>query len=329
MKKKTPKNSKKTGKKAKEKKENIIVAGIFVVFIVVMIYLIYFVQMLSSDEATVAIVNGNKITRDELDWWYKTSILPEYRDAITKQDFLIWSLIPQEVLLQKAKEENIIATEDEVEKLLGMFIIESGLTLNEFEEDLNSRGITINEIKKSFEVRAIITKLLEEEEVYFSEEGEKSFLRENDLAFQEYLGILINNSKIEILPENIDKLILRSFEATGDDLCGQDRPIMRLYTTSKCEICKESGRLFQDSVIDFIADGSIQARHWSLDTGDNLLTLKKENGVPKEEVALFKKYSPDNLVPTIVLGCKYKHVGKFGIEQEEEFKAILKTLIDG
>ncbi len=74
-------------------------------------------------------------------------------------------------------------------------------------------------------------------------------------------------------------------------------------------------------------DGSIQARHWSLDTGDNLLTLKKENGVPKEEVAIFKKYSPNNRVPTVVLGCKYKHVGKFGIEQEDEFKAIIKTLV--
>lgn len=326
MKKKTPKNSKKTGKKAKEKKENIIVAGIFVIFIAVVISLIYFVQTLSSDEATVAIVNGNKITIDELDWWYETSILSEYRDVITKQDFLMLSLIPQEVLLQKAEEENVKATEDEVEKLLGMFIIENGLTLNEFEEDLNSRGITINEIKKSFEIRAVITKLLEEEEVYFIEEGEKSFLGGNDLAFQEYLNILMNNSKIEIFPENVDKLILRSFEATGDELCDEEQPIVRLYTTSKCEICKESGRLFQDLVINFMADGIIQARHWSLDTGDNLLTLKVENGVPKEEVALFKKYSPDNLVPTIVLGCKYKHVGKFGIEQEEEFKAILKTL---
>lgn len=327
MKKKTPKNSKKTGKKAKEKKENIIVAGIFIVFIAVVISLIYFVQTLSSDEAAVAIVNGNKITIDELDWWYETSILQEYRDVITKQDFLMLSLIPQEVLLQKAKEENVKATEDEVEKLLGLFIIENGLTLNEFEKDLNSRGITINEIKKSFEIRAVITKLLEKEGVYFIEEGEKSFLGKNDLAFQEYLNSLINNSKIEIFPENIDKLILRSFEATGDELCDEEQPIVRLYTTSSCQICKESGILFQDLVINFMADGIIQARHWSLDTGDNLLTLKVENGVPKEEVALFKKYSPDNLVPTIVLGCKYKHVGKFGVEQEEEFKAILKTLI--
>jgi len=73
----------------------------------------------------------------------------------------------------------------------------------------------------------------------------------------------------------------------------------------------------------------IQQAHWSLDDGDNLLTSRKENGVPKKEVDLFKKYSPNNLVPVVVLGCKYKRIGKFGIEEQDEFKAILKILIDG
>ena len=102
---------------------------------------------------------------------------------------------------------------------------------------------------------------------------------------------------------------------------------MRLYTTSFCEVCDESGRLFQDLVIDFIIDESIQARHWSLDSGDNLLTLKEEKGVPEEEVEIFKKYSPKKLVPAIVLGCKYKYVGKFGAEEGDEFKSILKSII--
>lgn len=326
MKKKTPKNSRKGNKKAKEKKEKIIVSGIFVLFIAVVAYLFYFVQMSSSNEDVIASVNGNKITRDELDWWYKTSILPDYRDVITKQDFLMLSLIPQEVLLQKAKEENVKATEDEVEKLLGLFIIENGLTLDGFEEDLNLRGITLDEIKKSFEIRAVITKLLEKENIHL-EEDEESFFDEDDGSFQEYLSSLVNNSDIKIFPENIDKLILKSFEETKGELCDEEQLIVRMYTTSKCEVCKESGRLFQDLVIGHITDGSIQARHWSLDTGDNLLTLKKENGVPKEEAALFKKYSPNNLVPTMVIGCKYKHIGKFGVEQEEEFKDILKTII--
>ena len=326
MKKKTPKYSNKH-KKAKEKQEIAIIVGIFLVFIVVVAYLFYFVNIKSSDDL-VAVVNGNEITMEELDWWYKLSILPEFRDFITKQDFLVLSLIPQEILVQKADEEDVKVDDDEVEKLLGLFIIENGLTLDEFENHLNSRGSTINEIKKSFEVRAIIIKLLGKENIGFVEgESKNLFFDVDDSAFQEYIDNLIDNSDIEIFPENIDKLVLKTFEETNDEVCSEEKPIIRLYTTSFCEVCKESGRMFQDLVTNFMIDESIQARHWSLDTGDNLLTLKKENGVPKEEIAIFKKYSPNNRVPTVVLGCKYKHVGKFGIEQEDEFKAIIKTLV--
>ncbi|MDP6600632.1 MAG: hypothetical protein QF798_04310 [Candidatus Woesearchaeota archaeon] len=326
MKKKTPKYSNKH-KKAKEKQEIAIIVGIFLVFIVVVAYLFYFVNIKSSDDL-VAVVNGNEITMEELDWWYKLSILPEFRDFITKQDFLVLSLIPQEILVQKADEEDVKVDDDEVEKLLGLFIIENGLTLDEFENHLNSRGSTINEIKKSFEVRAIIIKLLGKENIGFVEgESKNLFFDVDDSAFQEYIDNLIDNSDIEIFPKNIDKLVLKTFEETNDEVCSEEKPIIRLYTTSFCEVCKESGRMFQDLVTNFMIDESIQARHWSLDTGDNLLTLKKENGVPKEEVAIFKKYSPNNRVPTVVLGCKYKHVGKFGIEQEDEFKAIIKTLV--
>ena len=326
MKKKTPKYSNKH-KKAKEKQEIAIIVGIFLVFIVVVAYLFYFVNIKSSDDL-VAVVNGNEITMEELDWWYKLSILPEFRDFITKQDFLVLSLIPQEILVQKADEEDVKVDDDEVEKLLGLFIIENGLTLDEFENHLNSRGSTINEIKKSFEVRAIIIKLLGKENIGFVEgENKNLFFDVDDSAFQEYIDNLIDNSDIEIFPKNIDKLVLKTFEETNDEVCSEEKPIIRLYTTSFCEVCKESGRMFQDLVTNFMIDESIQARHWSLDTGDNLLTSKKENGVPKEEVAIFKKYSPNNRVPTVVLGCKYKHVGKFGIEQEDEFKAIIKTLV--
>ena len=69
--------------------------------------------------------------------------------------------------------------------------------------------------------------------------------------------------------------------------------------------------------------------HWILDAGDDLLTLEKEKGIPKGEVEIFKKYSPNKLVPAVVLGCKYKKIGKFGLEEQDEFKSILKVLTGG
>ena len=117
MKKKTPRSSNKKSEKTKERQENAVILAIFLVFIAVVAYLFYFINIKSANENAVAVVNGEQITRDELGWWYKASVLPEDRDAIAKQDFLMLSLIPQEVLMQKAEKEGIKVTEDEVEKL--------------------------------------------------------------------------------------------------------------------------------------------------------------------------------------------------------------------
>jgi len=322
-KKKTPKNSNKNSKK--DKQENAIILGVFLIFIVAVAYLFYFLNIKTPDEDVVASVNGNEITRDELDWWYKVSILPEYRGVITKQDFMILSLIPQEVLVQQAKKQNIRVSQNDVENLLGLYIIENGLTLDEFEMHLSSRSLTIEDIKKSFETRAFINKLLEKENVLIGDE----VFSDDGTGMQEYVDNLIDNSDIKIFPENIEKLVLRSFEATGDEICDEGKPIIRLYTTRSCSICEESDQVFEALVNDLVEDGKIEAMHWSLDVGDDLLTLEKEKGIPKEEVEIFKKYSPNKLVPAVVLGCKYKKIGKFGLEEQDEFKAILKALTGG
>ena len=328
MKKNTPKRPNKRRKKTKELQENIIILGIFIVFIAVVAYLFYFVNIQSFNENIVAIVNGDEITRDDLDWWYKASVLPEYRDLVTKPDFLVLSLIPQEILLQEAKKNGIKATKDEVEKFMGLSIIENGLTLDEFEDHLESRGLTIEDTKKSFETRTIIIKLLEKENIVSANDNDL-FFDENDLVFQEYLSNLINRSKIELFPENIAKLVLRSFKATDDEACDEEKPIIRLYTTTKCQACNSNAKIFKNLIKGSTEDKKITAMHWSLDTGDNLLTSEKENGIPQEEVAIFKKYSPKKLVPAVVLGCKYKYVGELGAEEQDEFKAILKKLTGG
>ncbi len=324
MKKKTPKNSYK--KKSKEKKEKAVVISTFLLFIAVVAFLFYYTRP-SPDDA-VAVVNGKSITKESLDWWYETSILPEYRDFVAKQDFLVLSLIPQEVLLQQAEKEGVKATEDEIEKFLGLYIIDNGLTLNEFEKHLNSRGISIDEIKKSFKIKAEITKLLEKENISLYGENELAF-GSDGRTFQEYLAALINSSEIQLFPENINKPALKGFEATGDELCSKEKPVVRLYTASWCKTCNNTGAIFKNLIEKYAKDGSIEAFHWSLDTGDNLLTPKKENGVPEKEASLFKKYSPNSLVPTIVAGCKYKRVGSLGPDEEEELKAVLRNLAGG
>ncbi len=323
-KKKTPKNSSKKRKKTSGNREDIIIFGIFLIFIAAAIFVFYFIQTNNFNQKTVAVVNGEEITDQELDFWYRLSVLPEYRDIVTKQDFLMTSLIPQVVLIQEANKEGIEVSKEEIEKRIGFLVIESGLTSDEFEEHLNKQDIGINDITKSIENLVMINKLFEEKNIVVGNYGESFNPDEEEV--QEYIDILMNNAEIELLLDNLDKLDLNSFKETGDELCGGVKPVVRLYTTSSCKVCKESGIVFQDLIVSFIGDGTVQAGHWSLDTGDNLLSLKEETGVPEKEVALFKKYSPDNKVPLLVVGCKYKLIGSFGEKEVQEFETIMRIL---
>ena len=183
-------------KNKKERQENIIILGMFIAFVAIIGVLFYLVKTYSQTEDVVALVNGEEITLQELDWWYRISILPQYRDSVTKKHFLVFSLIPQSVLIQEAKNQNIRVTEDEVEKIIGLSIINNGLTFDEFDDQLNERGVTRKDVKESFRVRAIIIDLLEKENIDF--DGEQTSFDENDRIFQVYVDGLVVNSEIEI-----------------------------------------------------------------------------------------------------------------------------------
>ena len=70
-----------------------------------------------------------------------------------------------------------------------------------------------------------------------------------------------------------------------------------------------------------------------MDTGDNLLTEEMEEGIPKKEIEIFKKYNQRATVPAYVFGCKYVRVGNFYEQnndldaEEEEFRAVIEQLL--
>jgi len=323
--KKAPKSSNKKKKKTSQNKD-LLIFTTFIIFILVITLVFYYFQSQNSNQDSIALVNDQEITKQDLDFWYKLSVTSAYKDVITKLNFLQTSLIPQEILIQEADKENIKVTKEEVEKLIGLYAIENGLTLDEFEKQLKDQDITINDIRNSFKSRIKIMKLLEIKNLTIYGEEESTFYYDSEII-EKYLDEVTEDSEIEIFYEKILSSELKNFVDTGDGICRDEKPIIRFYTTSTCETCKESIVLFQDSVIELIGDEIVQARHWSLDTGDNLLSLKKEKGVPKKEVDLFKKYSPDNKVPLLVLGCKYKRIGSFTEKELVEFHDILTYLI--
>jgi len=120
-----------------------------------------------------------------------------------------------------------------------------------------------------------------------------------------------------------------TFTKTDDTICKEDgKVIVRLFSTTKNSASKWISQTF-DNVVKEYKDDMI-AYHWQLDTGDDILTDIKEEGIPKEEVEIFQLYNPKNTVPTYVFGCKYIRMGNAyqTLEEEKaEFKRVIEKLL--
>ncbi|MBI2139977.1 SurA N-terminal domain-containing protein [Candidatus Woesearchaeota archaeon] len=175
-------------------------------------------------------------------------------------------------------------------------------------------------------------------------EDAKEFIRQKLLldtmngALQVYLAQLRGAADIEILTSftakedkqaQAPKAYGGSFMETGKEACKSGgKPLVRLFTTTTCKGCSLAGEAFAKSVQQF--SGKIEARHWQLNTGDNLLTQQAEKGIPQDEIAFFSAANPKKTVPFYDFGCKYSGAGNIfdtAGEQEQEITAAILTLV--
>jgi len=115
-----------------------------------------------------ATVNGTDIKRDEVDKYYRTRVSPEgqepsQEEALSLKLNILDELIANEILLERAKKLNLVASDGEVEdKFTEM---KSPYTEDEFQRQLKERGITVDDLKSDLRRQQSITKLMNHEVV--------------------------------------------------------------------------------------------------------------------------------------------------------------------
>ncbi|HJZ64405.1 MAG TPA: peptidylprolyl isomerase [Candidatus Acidoferrum sp.] len=115
-----------------------------------------------------ATVNGADIKRDEVDKYYRTRVSPEgqepsQEEALSLKLNILDELIANEILLERAKKLNLVASDGEVEdKFTEM---KSPYTEDEFQRQLKERGITVDDLKSDLRRQQSITKLMNHEVV--------------------------------------------------------------------------------------------------------------------------------------------------------------------
>ena len=123
-----------------------------------------------------------------------------------------------------------------------------------------------------------------------------------------------------------------TFESVNGDICREDdKPVIRLFSTTWCPYCQRISDTFDEAVQTYVDDGLIVARHWELDIGDDILTAQFEQDIPDEEMTIFDEFAgPEGSIPTFVFGCKYYRIGTAYDDLEAEaaeFHAVIEALL--
>jgi peptidyl-prolyl cis-trans isomerase SurA len=116
----------------------------------------------------MATVNGHKITREELDKYYKNqtadapqAISEEQADNLRLN--ILHGMIDNEILMQRAEKLGLIATDDEVNAKISE--AKAPYTQEEWHKQLKQRGITLDDVKREFRQQVTIQKVLNREVV--------------------------------------------------------------------------------------------------------------------------------------------------------------------
>lgn len=145
------------GKKHKKEfaiKKLLLPAGI----LIVLILLLVFVPKIFNSSKTVAIVNGEKITENDLNSLY--NIIPaQYRQMVT-QEQLLNQTINEKLVLQKAAESGVKKTDADAETYVLQQLLKSGLNINQFKQSLEMQGLDYDDILDLYKRQLVINEFL-------------------------------------------------------------------------------------------------------------------------------------------------------------------------
>lgn len=140
---------------------------------------------------TWAIVNGQTISREQVEKYYRSRINAQGQTASPSQDealsltlSIVDELINDELMLQRAKQLGLEATDGEVEDKFTE--VKSPFTEDEFQRQLKERGVTMDDLKQDIRRQISLDKLMNREvnaKVVITDQDVANFYDENRSQF--------------------------------------------------------------------------------------------------------------------------------------------------
>jgi peptidyl-prolyl cis-trans isomerase SurA len=136
-----------------------------------------------------AVVNGKEIKRDEVEKYYRTRVNPEgqepsQEEALSLKLNVLDELINNEILLERAKKLNLEASDGEVEDKFTE--LKSPYTEEEFQRQLKTGAVSVDDLKRDLRRQLSITKLMNREvvaKISISDQDVAEFYSANNAQF--------------------------------------------------------------------------------------------------------------------------------------------------
>ncbi|MEM4711314.1 MAG: peptidylprolyl isomerase [Candidatus Woesearchaeota archaeon] len=247
-------------KKEDKKKKNLVWLWIVIVALIVggiSILLITYTKEKPVTKTTseiAAIVNGEAIYLKDIDEQYN-NLNPILQQVYTKE-FILNQTIDELLLIQEAKNRNIIVKESEIDEEIANFKKQYSLSENDFKNVLEQQNLTLKELRELVKRRLLIKNFLNTtifNNINISDESTKKYYEQNIEKFTipekvtvQHILILVNDNvtdteaknKIESIKKELNNstfcdLVRKYSEDPGSkDTCGQ-------YTFGRGEMVKE------------------------------------------------------------------------------------------
>ena len=123
-----------------------------------------------------------------------------------------------------------------------------------------------------------------------------------------------------------------TFRATGKGINknSKGQPIIIIFTRKGCHVCEWVEDTFDETVMEYVEKGLIEAHHYDFLTGDDLLTPEIETTIPKQYFELFEYENPQSSTPYYNFGGMYYRRGAGYMTQDDLYaeEMEMKQVID-
>ena len=172
----------------------------------------------ASSPNTWAVVNGREITRDEVEKTYRREAAAQQRsdeEAAAAKLALINEIVVQEMLIGKARELKIEATDTEVDNAYAE--AKKNITDDAFQKELATRNLTPADMRESLKRDMLANKVIEREvtsKITVTDDDIKAFYEANKASFNRPEDA-VHIAQITVTPVRANQQINRSGNDAG------------------------------------------------------------------------------------------------------------------